>query len=86
VKEIAMNGDKVEAVIATKEKISRSDVSKALKDKKELSVKEFKTKRPDKPGDKKADPKKEETKKEEPKKTGEPKKTEEPKKDEKAPQ
>jgi len=38
----------VEAVISSKEKISRSDVSKALKEKKEFKVKEFKVKRPEK--------------------------------------
>jgi hypothetical protein len=62
----------VEAVISSKERISRSDVSKVLKENKELKVKEFKVKRPDKDADKEKE--KEESKEE--------KKTEEPKKEE----
>ena len=72
----------VEAVISSKMKISRADVSKALKEKKELKLKDFKLKRPDKdadkkeepkkpdakPGDKTEEPKKPDAKKEEPKK------------------
>ncbi len=74
VEECTKTGETVEATISTKMRISRSDVSKALKDKKELVVKEFKVKRPDKKTDaKKEEPKKDEPKKEEPSKV-EPKK------------
>ena len=68
----------VEAVISSKEKLSRSDVSKAIKENKELKVKEFKVKRPDKDADKKGSEKTGEPKKDAPKKEGD--KTE-PKKD-----
>ena len=39
-----MKEKNVEAVISSKEKISRSDVTKALKEKKELKLKDFKIK------------------------------------------
>lgn len=52
----------VEAVISSKERVSRSDVSKVLKENKELKVKEFKVKRPDKDADKEKE--KEESKEE----------------------
>ena len=63
----------VEAVISSKERVSRSDVSKALKENKDLKVKDFKVKRPDKDGEKKEAEKKpaekKESVKEEPAKT-----------------
>lgn len=61
-------GKGMEAVLSTKAKLTRSDISKALKDNKDLKVTDFKAVRPgrekkdDKPSDKKDDKKSEDKK------------------------
>jgi hypothetical protein len=63
--------DTVEVVLSSKSRVTRSDVSRALRERKELKVKEFKSKRPDKETDQKdPDKKTDDPKKEEPKKDG----------------
>lgn len=60
VEECAKKDNTVEAVISSKNHITRGDISKAIKERKELKVKEFKVKKEEKPA--KTDPKKPDSK------------------------
>ena len=66
VESIAKKDANIEAVVSSAQRLSRSDITKAIKDNKALKVKDFKSKKPAKEGDKKEEPKKEEPKKTEP--------------------
>ena len=66
VESIAKKDANIEAVVSSAQRLSRSDITKAIKDNKALKVKDFKSKKAAKEGDKKEEPKKEEPKKTEP--------------------